>query len=70
MDSSATDMALAELNGYVQAAKFRRYARQWRPVEHVIQNSKDVGLVARARSRSSLCRFSCVSLVSLLSDLI
>jgi hypothetical protein len=28
MDSSATDMALAELNGYVQAAKFRRYARQ------------------------------------------
>jgi hypothetical protein len=45
------DMALAMWNGYVQDA--RRHARQWRPVEQVLQDSKDVGLVARAISRSS-----------------
>jgi hypothetical protein len=40
MDPSATDMALAAWNGYVQDA--RRHARQWRLVEHVLQDSKDV----------------------------
>ena len=53
MDPSAADMALAVWNGYVRDA--RRHARQWRPVEQVLQGSKDVGLRARARSRSSLC---------------
>ena len=33
------------------------------PRRAIEQDGKDVGLVARARSRSSLCRFSCVSLV-------
>ena len=53
MDPSAADMALAVWNGYVRDA--RRHARQWRPVEQVLQGSKDAGLRARARSRSSLC---------------
>ena len=53
MDPSAADMALAVWNGYVQDA--RRHARQWRPVQQVLQNS-NVGLVARARSRSFLCK--------------
>ena len=65
MDPSAADMALAVWNGYVRDA--RRHAGQWRPVEQVLQGSTDVGLEARARSRSSLCRFSCVSLVDLVS---
>jgi hypothetical protein len=34
-------------------------------VEQVLQGSKDVGLGARARSRSSLCVSSSVSLVDL-----
>ena len=63
MDPSATDMALAVWNGYVQGA--RRHARQWRPVEQVLQDSKDVGLLARVRSKSSLCKSSSVSLVDL-----
>ena len=61
MDPSAVDMALAVWNGSVQDA--RTHARQWRPVEQVLQGSKDVGLGARARSRSSLCESSYVSLV-------
>ena len=51
---SAADMALAVWNGYVHDA--RRHARQWRPIEQALQDSrdsKDVGLVARARRRSS-----------------
>ena len=63
MDPSAADMALVVWNGCVQDA--RRHARQWRPIEQVLQDRKDVGLVARARSRSSLCKSSCVSLVDL-----
>ena len=51
MDVSAAKMALAVGNGYVWDA--RRHAHQWRPVEQVLQDSKDVGLVARARRRSS-----------------
>ena len=62
-DPSATDVALAVWNGYVQDA--RRHARQWRPVEQVLQGSKDVGLGARARSRSSLCESSSLSLVDI-----
>jgi hypothetical protein len=65
MDPSAAGMALciAVWNGYVRDA--RRHAGQWRPVEQVLQGSKDVGLGARARSRSSLCGSSSVSLVDL-----
>ena len=63
MDPSAADMAFAVWNGYVRDA--RRHPRQWRPVKQVLQGSKDVGLVARARGRSSLCKFSSVSLVDL-----
>ena len=63
MDPSAAGMALSVWNGYVQDA--RRYARQWRPIEQVLQDSKDVGLVARARRKSSLCKYSSVSLVDL-----
>ena len=32
--------------------------RQWRPVEQALQGSKDVGLRARARSKSFLCKSS------------
>ena len=56
MEPSAADMALAVWNGYVRDA--RRHARQWRPVEQALQGSKDVGLRARARSRSFLCKSS------------
>ena len=56
MDPSAADMVLAVWNGYVRDA--RRHARQWRPVEPVLQGSKDVGLRARGRSRSFLCKSS------------
>ena len=63
MDPSAADMALAVWIGYVRDAG--RHAGQWRPVEQVLQGSKDVGLGARARSRSSLCESSSVSLVDL-----
>jgi hypothetical protein len=65
MDPSAADVALAVWNGYVRDA--RRHARQWRAVEQVLQgrSSKEVGLGARARSRSSLCESSSVSLVDL-----
>ena len=63
MDPSAADMALFVWNGYVRDA--RRHPRQWRPVEQVLHGSKDVGLVARARGRSSLCKSSSVSLVDL-----
>ena len=57
MDPSATDMAFAAVwNGYVWDA--RRHARQWRPIEQALQGSKDVGLRARARSRSFLCKSS------------
>jgi hypothetical protein len=42
MDPSAADMALAVWIGYVRDA--RRHAGQWRPVEQVLQGSKDVGL--------------------------
>ena len=63
MDANAAGMALAVWNGYVRDA--RRHAGQWRPVEQVLQGSKDVGLGARARSRSSLCETSSVSLVDL-----
>ena len=61
MDPSAADMALAVWNGYVQDA--RRHARQWRPVEQVLQDSNDVGLVARAKSRSSWSQDTMLSLV-------
>ena len=63
MDPSAADMAFAVWNGYVRDA--RRHPRQWRPVEQVLHGSKGVGLVARARGRSSLCKSSSVSLVDL-----
>ena len=63
MDVSAAKMALAVWNGYVWDA--RRRARQWRPVEQAHDGSKDVGLRARARSRSFLCKSSSVSLVDL-----
>ena len=63
MDPSAAKMALALWNGYVWDA--RRHARQWRPVEQAHEGSKDVGLRARARSRSFLCKSSSVSLVDL-----
>jgi hypothetical protein len=56
MDANAADMALAVWNGYVRDA--RRHAGQWRPVEQVLQGSKDVSLGARARSRTSLCETS------------
>ena len=56
MDANAADMAVAVWNGYVRDA--RRHARQWRPVEQALQGSKDVGLRARARSRSFLCKSS------------
>jgi hypothetical protein len=42
MVPSAADMALAVWNGYVRDA--RRHAGQWRPIEQVLQGSKDVGL--------------------------
>ena len=64
---SAADMAFAVWNGYIQDT--RRHARQrhgqWRPVEQVLEGSKDVGHRARARSRSSLCKSYSVSLVDL-----
>ena len=63
MEPSAADMALAVWNGYVRDA--RRHARQWRPVEQALHGSKDVGLRARARSRSFLCKSSSISLVDL-----
>ena len=63
MDPSAADMAFAVWNGYVRGA--RRHPRQWRPVKQVLHGSKGVGLVARARGRSSLCKSSSVSLVDL-----
>ena len=53
MEPSAADMALAVWNGIVRDAR-----RQWRPVEQALQGSKDVGLRARARSRSFLCKSS------------
>ena len=56
MDLIAADMAVAVWNGYVWDA--RRHARQWRPVEQALQGSKDVGLGARARSKSFLCKSS------------
>ena len=62
-DPSAAYMAVAVWNGYVWDA--RRHARQWRPVEQAHEGSKDVGLRARVRSRSSLCTSSSVSLVDL-----
>ena len=56
MDSRAADMALAVWNGYSSYVRdARRHARQCRPVEQVLNDSNDVGLVARARSRS-FCR--------------
>ena len=63
MDPRAANMAVAVWNGYVQDA--RRHAYQWRPVDRWWQDSKDVGLVARARRRSSLCKSSSISLVDL-----
>jgi hypothetical protein len=66
MDPSAAGMALAVWNGYVRDA--RRHTGQWRPVEQVLQGSKDVGLGARARSRSSLCESSSISLVDLVLE--
>ena len=56
VDAIAAKMALAVWNDYVWDA--RRHARQWRPVEQALQGSKDVGLRARARSRSFLCKSS------------
>ena len=56
MEPSAADRALAVWNGYVRDA--RRHARQWHPVAQALQGSKDVGLRARARSRSFLCKSS------------
>ena len=52
MDPSAADMAVAVWNGCVRDA--RRHAHQWRAVDRWWQGSKDVGLAARARRRSSL----------------
>ena len=63
MNASATDMAFAMWNGFVRDA--RRHARQWRPVEQAHEGSKDVGLRARARSMSFLCKPSSISLVDL-----
>ena len=61
MDPSAADMALAVWNGWVQDA--RRHARHAvTPRRAIEQDGKDVGLVGRARSRSSLCRYSLVYL--------
>ena len=63
MEPNAADMALAVWNGYVRDA--RRHARQWPPADRWRQNSKDVGLRARARRRSSLCKSSSISFVDL-----
>ena len=64
MDPNAADAALAVWNGTVQDA--RRHAfTSVTPRRAIEQDGKDVGLRARARSRSSLCRFSCISLVDL-----
>ena len=63
MDANAADMAVAVWNGYVRDA--RRHARQWRPVKQAHEGSKDVGLRARVRNRSSLCTSSSVCLVDL-----
>ena len=63
MDPRAANMAVAVWNGYVQDA--RRHAYQWRPVDRWRQDSKDAGLRARARRRSSLCKSSSISLVDL-----
>ena len=59
MDSRAADMALAVWNVYVNVWDARRHARQWRPVEQALHDSNDVGLVARARSRSFCRRMRC-----------
>ena len=60
MDPSAANMAVAVWNDCLRDA--RRHARQWRPVEHMVEQAlqgiKDVGLRARARSRSFLCKSS------------
>ena len=60
MDPSAANMTLAVWNGYVQETctlVTPRRGRSWM--------GQDVGLLARARSRSSLCKSSSVSLVDL-----
>ena len=57
MDLIAADMAVAVWNGYVRDA--RRHARQWRPIEQALHASNDVGLVARARSRSFCRKMRC-----------
>ena len=49
MDTIAADMALAVWNGYMYVWDARR---------HALHGSKDVGLRARARSRSFLCKSS------------
>ena len=58
MDPSDADMAVAVWNGCARDA--RRHAHQWRPVEQAHEGtcSKDVGLRARASSRSFLCKSS------------
>ena len=63
MDPRAANMAVAVWNGCTRDA--RRHAYQWRPVDRWRQASKDAGLRARARRRSSLCKSSSVSLVDL-----
>ena len=63
MDPRAANLAVALWDGYVQDA--RRHAYQWRPVDRWRQDSKDAGLRARARRRSSLCKSSSISLVDL-----
>jgi hypothetical protein len=63
MDPSSADMALAVWNSYVRDA--RRHARHRRPVDRWRQDSKDVGLRARGRRMSFLCKSSFVSLVDL-----
>jgi hypothetical protein len=65
MDPNAANMALAVWNGSVQDARRHAHATSVTPRRAIEQDGKDVGLRARARSRSSLCRFSCVSLVDL-----
>ena len=73
MDPSAADVSLAGWNGSDTHTPLCRMLEDMHindapppPRRRAIgQDGKDVGLVARVRSRSSLCGSSCVSLVDL-----